>query len=405
MEEIGNTVKKGGYAGSSMFSKAENENSDFWIQKRQSLGQNASLYKVSRLRLLVFSFGALVLLLGALLFYAIKEISGYRGEIDRILAARTPEQLPEQAPAANPAQDVGMLVAARNVAEGERIDEDAIRVTKVAAAHFPEGAFLSNRRTEVAGKFAAAKIEANSPFFASSMQEKKASSAPFPIPRGYRAVAITVDTRAGVDRFAKPGTFVDVLWFDGSKTGARRVAKIISRVKVVSVAGSTGESGIESSSSGSANVTLLVTNWDAKLLELARNIGVLTLSLVSDDETVEESEADRNQAVTEADLIRRVNEDTPKAMKVDGVLQTADPLTGEAVKFVLSDQGWIAADMSKKSQKDLPRDVEVPRTWVKKYDTANASGSYGGMVVKPGTESAGPNRALAFVGPDPSWIK
>ena len=168
----------------------------------------------------------------------------------------------------------------------------------------------------------------------------------FHIPPGYRAVTIEVDRRTGVEGFAKPNSRVDVLWtYEDPKDRDRRkkVATIVHFSRVLSVGGVTSIEAANAAQ-GSANattVTLLVTEQDAKKIELARTLGVLSLSLVGEQE--QSAVAAAPEPIDIYTLLGRGPETEQAEEPSEGIMYTEDPKTGRQVKYLLRRGRWERA--------------------------------------------------------------
>lgn len=106
------------------------------------------------------------------------------------------------------------------------------------------------------------------------------------IPRGFRAVTISVDTRGSVEGWVLPGARVDVVWT--TVDGGERILKVIvENAKVLSTE-RIAEGGQRNATTGAVagappqTVTLLVSSKDSRKIQYAANAGVLSLSLRGD---------------------------------------------------------------------------------------------------------------------------
>ena len=162
--------------------------------------------------------------------------------------------------------------------------------------------------------------------------------ASFIIPPGYRAVTIIVNSRSGVEGFAKPNSRVDILW-TYNQGGKKNVATISRFVKVLSVSGQTNavQNARVAVGAKGTTVTLLVTEKDAKKIELARSLGALSLSLVGDQEI--RTATGEPDTVTIQDLIGRPANNQPTEVSNDGVMFTTGP-DGRQVRYVLQNGRW-----------------------------------------------------------------
>ncbi len=175
----------------------------------------------------------------------------------------------------SPVMDV--VVAARDIPFGVRLQEADLRIAKLPLNELPDTIFHS--RTEVIGRTAVQSIArgdlllpgklagANSPTGLASM-----------IPQGMRAVPVRVSDLASIAGFLGVGSRVDVLstiTMPGSNAPVTKT--VLQNVEVLSGGGSpqrTGDPG-----PGSPVVTLLVSPEDARTLTLAASDGRLQLAL------------------------------------------------------------------------------------------------------------------------------
>ena len=236
-----------------------------------------------------------------------------------------------------PVATVPVLVAKARIEEGSRIEEVLLSDIQMERDKIPSNAFLSSDKQNVIGKFAVRLINANMTLVREDVSDIRPLSS-FNIPPGYRAATIMVDARSGVEGFARPNTRVDVLW-TYSEGGRQKVATIARFIKILSVAGQTSNDGNRANVGGSTTVTLLVTEKDARKIELARTLGSLSLSLVGDSEI--NAPQTENDAVTIEDLVGRpAISNEPQEIPNDGVMYTSDPQTGRQLRYVLRKGQW-----------------------------------------------------------------
>jgi len=108
------------------------------------------------------------------------------------------------------------------------------------------------------------------------------------IPEGKRAITVKVNEVVAVAGFALPGSYVDVLVSGKDANDQSFSRTVLSRVKVLAVA---QETATEPNKPKVVNaVTLELTQHDSETLDLARNIGKLSLVLRNEFDTkVEDS--------------------------------------------------------------------------------------------------------------------
>ena len=231
---------------------------------------------------------------------------------------------------------VEVLVAASRIEEGARLEPHMFNPVPMDADKTPMAVVRAADRDTIIGKFAKRMINANTPMVMDDVVDVPPLSS-FHIPPGYRAATIRVDARQGVEGFAKPNSRVDILW-TYSQDGRKKVATIARFVKVLSVAGMTKADTEKAAIKKETTVTLLVTEKDAKKVELARSLGQLSLSLVGDQET--STKTAEPDTITIQDLIGRPAQAEPTEVANDGVMYTSDPRTGRQLRYVLRNGRW-----------------------------------------------------------------
>jgi len=243
--------------------------------------------------------------------------------------------------------DVDILVAASRIEEGQTIQEFMLSKKTVPLTEVPRGSYRASDRLRLIGMHAEQMIAPNAPLTSANLTSEIRRKS-FKIPPGYRAVTIEVNSRTGVEGFARPNSRVDVLWIYEQNEN-KRVATIVKFAKILSFAGKTNISGDKVVVAGrGATATLLVTKEDAKIIELARATGELSLSLVGEDESIRME--DPQQALSMEDLLRRVNsvDGAPEAPAFDGEFWTTDPYSGRQVRFLLNRNKWTRDEQLEK---------------------------------------------------------
>ncbi len=165
---------------------------------------------------------------------------------------------------------------------------------------------------------------------------------PLEIPPGFRAATIKINAENSVDGFARPNTRVDVLWlYEDKKEKTMKIATLLRFVRVLSVGGTTEQVEVIPSEDYQSTATLLVTSRQAKVIELARHTGTLSLSLVGgQDNTATSSE--ETEIISFSDIVpeKKKKPIVPERPEINGHLLVNDPVTGEPVQFILSKESW-----------------------------------------------------------------
>ncbi|MGP0083075.1 MAG: Flp pilus assembly protein CpaB [Steroidobacteraceae bacterium] len=177
------------------------------------------------------------------------------------------------------AHTVEVVVAARDIPLGEKLEPDAVKLVRWARDGVPEGAFTDPQA--VAGSFARSEFMANEPVVAGKlfMGEKTSGVMPLLIPAGMRAMSVPVDEVADISGFVAPHTRVDILVaVSGTGPGDGSFSRIVlQNIEVLAVAQEIEH--VKDAPEVVKVVTLLVTPTDAEKLTLASHEGMLRLAM------------------------------------------------------------------------------------------------------------------------------
>lgn len=236
------------------------------------------------------------------------------------------------------ASQIEILVAKQRIEEGTVLRDDLFETLPTRLGLVRAGTIFANEKLSVIGNYAKYVINAGTPINQDDITDVRPNT-PFRIPPGHRAVTITVDARSGVEGFAKPNSRVDVIWCFTESDGGKQVRTIVPFAKVLSVGGATQTEEAPAVQGNSTTATLLVKNREAKVIELARNMGTLSLTLVGNEETAI-SETD-TETISLKDVLGVKRDDLKnKTPSLDGEFWTLDPQTGRKEKFVLKNNKW-----------------------------------------------------------------
>jgi len=184
-----------------------------------------------------------------------------------------------------PGEDI--LVAARDLQVGTKIEEKDIRFAHFPSADLPSGVFhIPNK---VIGRGVVQAISRGEFILTNKLAGENAGSGlPALIPPGMRAVSVRVNDTTSVSGFVLPGTHVDVL-LTGSPQGSseQQTTTVLENIAVIA----TGQK-LERNSAGEPQstpvITLLVSPDDAQKLTLAANQGHIQLALRNPLDTKQE---------------------------------------------------------------------------------------------------------------------
>jgi pilus assembly protein CpaB len=179
-------------------------------------------------------------------------------------------------------KSVEIVVAARDLPLGSKIEPSSVRLTRWARDSVPPGAFSDPQA--VVNAFVKDSFVTNEPIVSDKLftGTKTAGVMPLLIPVGMRAMSVPVDEVSDIAGFVLPRTHVDVLVaIAGSGANEKPFSKIVlQNVEVLAVA-----QEIEHSKNDQPQVvkvvTLLVTPEQAERLGLASREGTLHLAMRS----------------------------------------------------------------------------------------------------------------------------
>jgi Flp pilus assembly protein CpaB len=231
---------------------------------------------------------------------------------------------------------IDVLVASTRIEDGTQLVPQLFVSKPWDPEALPDGVILFREKDMFMGKYAKGLLTANMPVLKESIADAPPITS-LNIPPGFRAVSIVVDVRSGVEGFAKPGSRVDVLLtYTDPRDKSTKVTTISRFIKVLSVGGAT-ISGDRAAVGAGTPVTLLTTERDAKGIELARNLGQLSLTLVGNEETPQNKTG--SETIDIGSLLGQVGGEEKQEEVYKGYMYTRDPKTGKQVRMVLTPEG------------------------------------------------------------------
>lgn len=198
------------------------------------------------------------------------------------------------------AQSVEIVVAARDLPLGSRIDQGAVKLARWSRDALPPGAVFDAQT--VMNDYVRRELVINEPVTAEALfnGDKSAGVMPLIIPPGMRAMSVQVDEVSDIAGFVLPHTRVDVLAaLSGSDNGQKPISKIVlENVEVLAVAQEMEQQ--KDQPELVKVVTLLVKPDEAELLALASREGVLRLAMrnYNDHKLVQTAGADFNHLLS-----------------------------------------------------------------------------------------------------------
>ena len=177
-----------------------------------------------------------------------------------------------------------VVIVQQPIEAGKAITADQIKSIDWPGSVVPHDA--TTRTTDVVGRIPLVSMIPGEPVLPGKLAPKTATGGLSSIiPKGKRAITVRVNEVIAVAGFALPGSYVDVL-VSGKDANHQSFSRtVLSRIKVLAVA---QETTADPDKPKVVNaVTLELTPHDSEKLDLARNIGVLSLVLRNELDTGE----------------------------------------------------------------------------------------------------------------------
>jgi pilus assembly protein CpaB len=185
---------------------------------------------------------------------------------------------------------VKVVAAIRDLAAGEKIDKDKLKMITVAEKDVPRGAVLSPN--EVIGRAVIYPVGAGEPVSLSRLSSAGgAEGIAATIQPGFRAMSVPFNDATGVSGLIQPRAHVDVLFTRTGNAVEAMTVTVLEDVEVLSIGlktavdsaalqapGTTTKTAV-ASNTATRTATLLLTPDQAQKLELAKNQGKISLSL------------------------------------------------------------------------------------------------------------------------------
>lgn len=175
-----------------------------------------------------------------------------------------------------------VVIVEQPIEPGKPIAPTQIKAISWSGPVVPQGAL--RRTSDVAGRIALVPMIPGEPVLPGKLAPTGATGGLSSIiPEGKRAITVRVNEVIAVAGFALPGSYVDVL-VSGKDTDNQPFSRtVLSRVKVLAIA---QETAAEKDKPKVVNaVTLELTPHESETLDLARNIGALSLVLRNELDT------------------------------------------------------------------------------------------------------------------------
>ena len=201
-----------------------------------------------------------------------------------------------------------VVVASRDIAAGQALDSASVEIVKWPRGSAPQGALTD--AGALVGRVPRTALVRGEPVLLSKLTpEGSRGGLAAVIAPGHRAITVRVNEVIGVAGFALPGNFVDVLVSAQDESpGAQMVSRIVlERILVLAIAQESARD--ETRPKVVSAVTLEVTPQQAERLDLARNVGQLSLALRNQVDPV----SDAGRGVSRSELLGVAKADVPRA--------------------------------------------------------------------------------------------
>ena len=181
-----------------------------------------------------------------------------------------------------------LVVATSTIAAGQPIEQAHLQLVPWPTEQVPEGAF--DKLADLSGRVVRQTVYSGELLLEPKLAPVDARGGlSSTIESGKRAISVRVNDVVGVAGFALPGSYVDVLVSAKDDAHQPFSTTVLTRVKVLAAAQETesDQGGAKPKPKVVNAVTLELTPLEAEKLDLARSIGVLSLVLRNDSDTVD----------------------------------------------------------------------------------------------------------------------
>ncbi|MBI1309795.1 Flp pilus assembly protein CpaB [bacterium] len=189
----------------------------------------------------------------------------------------------------SPASTIAVPVALTDLPAGHKISIDDVGIHRLSEADYAKSEYakqshLTNSR-QIAGRVLRNELKKGSVFSMDDLYHTGDGPGVIEhLEAGYRAVSVPIQNVGAVQGFARPGSFVDVLFRSTSENERPEVTlTLFERVKVLAINTMAAE-GAPVSLQGNGSVTLSVTPHQAKVLKVVEGRGEVSLVLRHPDD-------------------------------------------------------------------------------------------------------------------------
>lgn len=190
-----------------------------------------------------------------------------------------------------PLETMKIYVACTEINIGEKLDEKNIKLEEWPKDRVPEGAISELKDLE--DKYPRARMYTGEPILVAKLTDTVHGDTSQTIPEGFRVVAVKVDAETGLGGLIRPGDRVDVMVFlrKSSEVPETKTQTILRDVNVFAVDAET-ERAVDKGTGQARevrNVSLLVKPNQAESIMLAKELGVMSLTLRRPNDTNDEA--------------------------------------------------------------------------------------------------------------------
>jgi pilus assembly protein CpaB len=249
-----------------------------------------------------------------------------------------------------------VVVAATNIAPGQVIGENMIKVSQIEKTAIPEGAVADPN--EVIGKSVRYPLSERQIFVQSAFALGGGKGIAAVLEAGKRALTVPTSADRAVAGFIKPNDHVDII-LNVKQRGADQAATskiILQDVRVLAVDTSMNNDGVRTDQGAIVEmVTFLVTPEESELLTLAQNAGTLSLVLRNPgDIEVVKTKGASLEKVLAGDDSEEVSEPEPEKFFVEN--QKSGGASGGLLGLLTN----IVAKQEKQEEQEAEAQVEQP---------------------------------------------
>lgn len=192
-----------------------------------------------------------------------------------------------------------VLVAAKDISLGGKLTEEDLSWADWPEDTVPLGAVTEksnpSAETEYQGRIARVPIFAGEPVRPERLINTDKGFMAAILPKGKRAIAVSVEAETTAGGFILPGDKVDVILTRSSDSGGALSETILENIRVLAIDSTTAGEQEQKNLSPKKTATLELTLAESEIITQSQQVGTLDLALRSAQDSADDAEADNSR--------------------------------------------------------------------------------------------------------------